>query len=613
MKKDAKYILFIAFCLVFFLNGINAWSVEEGEEKVLDWLDDQPAENKITRVQNNKLSKMTAFPRRSTGNLMNKSISSAQLACFDFVGTKPFINSTVIEAQKINPNLTYLRVYSPQAYQGWNEKPNQQGSGYPFNTSGPATANYQIFPGHWAYKPYTALTAEIGTGANIQITVSDASKIQSGTYYYVIRPADSWEGAEQIKITKTGSTITIDSRAYKSVAKSWPAGSLIARHQTGNGPEIELWVYNLSTRCPVDANGKKAHEALSAWLANNYEKDANANPVSAVDGVLYDADFYNFVDGGSSSTRNSDFDNDGVADWGIDANGVNHWGEGLELFYTGVREGLDKLGKTNVVLLGGTADSFGLSQNNGSQLEGAWSNDFLEDGAIWSKYDRLGYYVSCLKAQVFHSTISPRVSEIECKVASALYYGDKVETRNTPVRFAYAMTTMFDGLTFANQNGFGNSYHYFDEDAVYLSPDEKYGTSVLKSNTADILKNNKWLGKAIGPYKRIIQETDFELSKNLFANGDFEAASVSWTGNQTTINRVLDKKYEGTASLKITPVIPNSNLTMEGASATGGSVSLNTNQEYTLCLAINSEETNRIIRVTLGSMSVRLLITKGWS
>ncbi len=582
-------------------------------ESGLDWLEDQPPLNTITRTQTNKLSTITAYPRRSIGSI-KQSLTAAQMACFDIICQKPFSAVTVASAQSINPNLSYLRIYSPQAWQGAADGPDVQGNGYPFNTSGDATANNEIFAGHWAYKPYTTLSIGISTESGITLSVAHSDNVQDGTYYYVIRPADSWDNAEHIKITKSGQTITINERAYKSIAKSWPAGSIIAQHQLGNGTGNLNWCYNLSIKCPPDANNKKAYEAFSSWLVENYAKDGNGDPSAAVvDGILYDADPLAFVDGGGIAGRNADLDNDGEADWGYDSDGTNHWGSGLELFYSGVRKGFDDKGLTDVVILGGVAESYGVIPNNGTQMEAAWSHQFGEDGAKAGKYNHIGFYISGMKAQTGHGIIAPRVTDVQSKEASAVYHGETVETRNAPVRFSYSMTMMFDGSWFSNQNGFGDAFHYFDEDAVYLESGNNYCKSVLKTNTTDILLNNKWLGKALGQYRRNYDKTTFSQSNNLIQNGDFEDIPDPWTGTGATITRVTDQHYTGSASLCIAPIRPNSSLQIDGAVATGPSITMVSDQEYTLCFATLSSAPERIIRVRLGSFSQKLFITPGWS
>ncbi|MBV5342230.1 hypothetical protein JZU68_00950, partial [bacterium] len=191
-----------------------------------DWMEDQPPTNKITRIQNNKFTTINTFPRRSIGSIKNGSLTAEQMACFDIICSKPYSIDKIMKAKEINPKLSYLRIYSPQAWQGANDEPDKQASGYPFNTSGSATANNQIFAGHFAYKAYTKTKSDLSNTENQILTVVDAERIAKGTFYYVIRPADSWDNAEHIKVTKSPEgVITVSERGYKSVAKSWPAGS----------------------------------------------------------------------------------------------------------------------------------------------------------------------------------------------------------------------------------------------------------------------------------------------------------------------------------------------------------------------------------------------------
>jgi hypothetical protein len=580
-----------------------------------DWLEDQPPTDRITRVQTNKFSVIDSYPRRSTGSLKNPAISSASLSTFDVGCSYPFDVNLVKQSQALNPKQTFLRIYTAQEWQGYIEAvAGRQGMGYPFVTSGTETANTKFFPGHFAYKGYTVINSEIGTGNNIALTINAPGKISEGIFYYCIRPSEKdWTDAEQVKIQKSGSTITIIERGYKSNPKNWPAGSVIAQHQLGNGfGDIRNWVYNLSTKCPVDALGKKAYESLSDWFANNYDEDQFGNPITGmtVDGILYDSDFYLFGEGGPN--RDADFDNNGGSDKGIDPDGTNFWGIGLDLFYKGVREGIDKRGHTNAVILGGVAETFGLKYNNGTQMEAAWSRQFDEDGALAGAYNHIGFYVSGMKAQTGHGIIGPRITDVQSKEASAIYHGSKIETRNAPVRFSYAMSMMFDGTWFSNQNGFGDAFHYFDEDAVYLSPGENYGKSVLKSNAADIRANNKWLGKAIGPYQRVYDSNTFKVSNNKVVFGNFETQPSGWTTTNCTVSLSTDIKYQGSSSLLITPTTPNANTNIEGATAQSPLVALNLG-ENTICFSIYSEVPARRIQIRLGALAQSLYITPGWS
>jgi hypothetical protein len=583
-----------------------------------DWLNDEAQPQKAIYVQKNKLSTIDAFPRKSTGSIKNNAITAEQLATYDIYCSKPFGGGTkVLEAQVFNPNLSWLRIYCPQEWQGGQDGANLQGNGHPFNTSAEATENNMIFAGHFAYKPYTTLSEDLGTKDTMVLKVANAQAIQKGSYC-VVRNADSWKNAEHVQVSKVNDpegTITVVKRGYKSHKQDWKAGAIIAQHQIGNGTDNLNWCYNLSSRCPKDANGKKAYEVFAEWLVKNYDKDEQGKQCKAmVDGILYDSDAYAFIDGGGRKRRNADMDNDGVADWGYAEDGTNFWSEGLEAFYKGVREGLNAIGRKDIIIVGGVAESWGLLPNNGTQVEAAWSHQFIATGAPASAYNYIGFYMSTMKAQTAHGVIYPRVSDVQGKEISALYYGRTVETTNTHVRFSYAMTMMFDGVWFSNQNGFGDPFHYFDEDAVYTAKGENFGKSVLKTNTSDILKNSKWLGKALGGYKRVYDASAFDLSKNLFPNGDFEKLLTEWTGIKAAASMEQNNVYQGKACMKITPDKTNSIVSdWSAATVSSPEISLTADKEYTLCFAIYSESAARKVDVKIGAFTQELFVTPGWN
>ncbi|MBV5342228.1 hypothetical protein JZU68_00940, partial [bacterium] len=77
-------------------------------------------------------------------------------------------------------------------------------------------------------------------------------------------------------------------------------------------------------------------------------------------------------------------------------------------------------------------------------------------------------------------------------------------------------------------------------------------------------------------------------------NGNFEAPiGISWSGEKATVKQVTDKKYEGKNALLIEPIIPNDQFHLEGASASGPSIALKANQEYTVCFSVYNEAPER--------------------
>ncbi len=128
-----------------------------------------------------------------------------------------------------------------------------------------------------------------------------------------------------------------------------------------------MWSYNQSSVCPQDANGNTLGEVMAQWLSGSpVPSDAN--------GVLFDADPYVLdVDG--------DYDNDLAADPDWTSPGIGVWGEGMQSFYSAVRDELTSVGKDIHIIVGGWIATRGFVQLNGIQEESLFddTSDILED------------------------------------------------------------------------------------------------------------------------------------------------------------------------------------------------------------------------------------------
>jgi hypothetical protein len=469
-----------------------------------------------------------------------------------------------------------------------------------------------MFAGHWLYAPGTTLSAAISATATT-LQVADATRFNVGRYIVIY---DGGPGAFQngehalvSAINTATKTLTLAARGYKSTPYAHGAGAIVAEHVIGNGTgdgwEMN-WVYNLSTASPRDASGRQINEVMAEWLAQNYNKDTAGRPATPrIDGILYDSDFHFVVDGGHG--RKPDVDNDLVLDNGIAADGRNLWGEGLDDFYTGVRERLP-----GVVVVGGVIESRGYSSLNGTQLEGfpnrnlgAYNEDYREIDGLMSNYS----------VHMHHGEVGPYYTESINRVSTKLYpYNGIVEATNAPFRFSFGLTLMDDG--FYGQQNSNVTDPWWDEYAVDTVPGSAtYGRAIASNpqNESSIRSHDGWMGSPLGPRYRVYDEAAFVLARNLLPSGTFDTALGPWTGSNVTVARDASAAngLDGAGVLHI-GAQQHYSSSETGASVQGPTAQLVAGREYTLTFAAKATAI-RTIGVAVGSQTEQFYIPATWA
>ncbi len=232
------------------------------------------------------------YPRISIGTGLRR-IEPERHSKYDVIFGKGFLINDIGKVQAINPDVEGLRLNSALAFQAYDGKTCSASAGVPFAGTGPSTQGCNMFAGHWLYKAGTQLTGAVSAGAT-QLRVQNANSFVVGEYVVIYdAPAGSFKNAEHARITavsKSTNTLTV-SRGYKSTAASHSVGAIVAAHALGQGTDKRLWAWNQSSTCPKDGSGRRWNQVMADWLAVNYDKDANGNPVKAkIDGVIFDAD-----------------------------------------------------------------------------------------------------------------------------------------------------------------------------------------------------------------------------------------------------------------------------------------------------------------------------------
>jgi len=552
------------------------------------------------------------FPRLSTGNL-HLAGTAEQMSKYDIVALKPTRFDLLRQVQAINSATQGLRVFCPQEYQGATEQNScRTGNGMPFDTTAESTGPCNVYAGHWLYAPGTTLSAAI-TATSVTLKVADPSRFNAGRYVVIYDGGPgAFVNAEHARVTTVNTatkTLTLESRAYKSTARAHGAGAIVAEHVLGNDAEQSPlnWAYNLSTASPRDGSGRQLNEVMAEWLAKNYDKSPTGGTVAArVDGITYDSDFHFVADGGHG--RKPDVNNDLVLDNGLTASGDNLWGDGLDAFYTMVRDRLP-----NAIILGGVVEARGFTSLNGIQLEG-WVQRNLGMSAT-PDYREIDGRLSAYSVQMHHGRVGPRVSEGINKMPTKLYPStdDPNPPDNSGFRFSYGLMLLDDG--YYGQMAWHVNDPWWDEYAVDVLNATTFGQAVPANATDEskIRDHDGWMGFPLGPRYRVYDPVIFAPERNLLTNGGFDSTITGWTGSNvklsldTTVGDVLD----GTGALRISKHEKYAS-SESGAFVRGPTVSLVKGVQYTLVFGIRSSSI-RTIQVAVGSESELLYIPDTWS
>lgn len=500
-------------------------------------------------------------------------------------------------AQKINPDLIYLRFFNPIEFQS--NIPHAM----PFDGTGPATENGNVFAGHWVYQAGSRLTRGIDASASV-LQVEDASRFDVG-YYLVIydAPAGSFANAEHMKITgvnRQNNTVTVNARGYKSRARAHASGSIVAQHATVNVNvgSRNNWMYNHSLTCPRDANGNQFSETMVAWAEDYYDRLVDGRRIDIrVDGFHFDTDRYIML-----GRMAADVDNDLRRDDGILPGGDNVWGKGLENFYALLREALpDKM------IVGGGSDARGIDSINGTQIEGfpVASNSF----GVRPDYSSVNARLANFGVHTRSHTVGPAMTMALSKAPTLEYPGmepsfrrdpnDPKPTSNAPFRFSFGLALMDDGFYGMPSSGDHDKEGvWWDEYSVDVDPNSPTYGQAMRSNHDDesqVRKHMGWMGQPLGERVRVYDAEAFRPGRSLLANGDFEQGLSGWSGNNVSLSRVSDAPEHGDAYALRASGQQSYRSSPNGASINGPTVALEGGKEYTLVFAARSDGFRRIV------------------
>ena len=512
--------------------------------------------------------------------------------------------------QKENPELQYFRTINPNEYLGYNDENSSricpQGHGNPFSTTTASSGDCGVYAGHWLYEAGTLSSNSI-TANSTSLRVADASRFTNGDYVVIYdSPAGSFNNAEHARITSINSsnnTLTLQ-RGFKSNAVSHPSGSIVAQHSRGFGNNNpENWSYNLSSQSPRDANNRTYNQFLPIWMEQNVSNDLSGNPSDAkVSGFLFDADF-SFL----FRSRNADVNNDLVVDHGISPSGVNWWGDGLEAFYSRVRDRFP-----DFILIGGTRDARGFDSLNGAQFEGfpGYVDFFSPD----PEYDNLAALLTNYSFNTRHRSNGPAHTHILSKTPSRVYPNDvnPSQTTNRTFRFALGLTLLDDGY-FGFRNSQTHPDMWFDEYAVDVTPGSPNFGNAIASNPDDearVRAHLGWLGNPIGPRIRLYSDTEFAPQQALLA-ATFDSNINDWTGDQVNVSRSTSVVQDGSGSLRLSEHIGGYQPLFSNARVRGPLVSVTQGQEYTYVFSARSSEI-REVSVFVGGHTERFIFRPEW-
>lgn len=569
------------------------------------YLDDAPYKANVPQVPG-------PFPKIMLTETQSVAGPAEQFTKYDLVGVKAGMLWKIEDIQALNPDVELHYGFDARGYQGEVYTPDkvcELGAGMPFGWTGPATEDCAFYAGHWLYYPGTQLQRGL-TSTDTVAYVKDASRLTVGEYVVIYdAPAGSFENAEHTRVvgidrSTTPHKVTLASRGFKSTARYHGYGSIIAQHVQSRGYTVQNWAYNTSLACPRDANNRTIAEVMANWLDENVGKKGNGVPADVVvDGIYFDSDSYFF------DVSEIDIDNDLVADAGISDTGVNLWGEGLEYFYSMVRDRFP-----NIRVVGGTRHSRGFGTLNGTQLEG-WptTGDYK---ATIPNYTHDGFDSNLQRYKVhlqYHTTPEGYVEQLS-KAPTRLYpHGATPPNTNAAFRFSLASSLLGESH-FGTQNSSIEPDPWWDEYAVDVKPGSPTYGRAIASNPDDesaIRAHKGWLGYPIGPYERVYDEQAFDPGRSLLTNGGFETGINGWRFTNINASVVSTVRLAGQNALNIR-YHQEYTRNVDSAKVTGEAVYLTAGKEYTLAFAVKATKM-REISVRVQGIKSKFLVPTDWT
>ncbi len=486
------------------------------------------------------------------------------------------------------------------------------GSGRPFESSGAASTGSAVFAGHWLYLAGSTLRTSIDSN-DLVLPVDNSRRFTAGQYVVIYNGGrGAFLNAEHAKIASvdhTKETLTLARRGFKSSPTFHPAGAVVAQHQIGAGgtgktKPPEDWSYNFSSRCPVDANGKRMNVVMGEWLASHLSLDGSENPVGRFeyDGVLFDGErgyFYPFA--------TVDMDNDLVAEDGLNPDtGENMYGEGIEALYARLRS---RLGGSKI-LVASNGDMRGFADLNGTQCEG-YPNTGTSYGSP-PKYILSDQKLASYSYHVHHHAYGPAYTEVTSKTPTLIYpnleNGGSRPTSNAPFRYSFGMALLENGSYGQKRTGFQPWWDEYSVDVASGSPTWGQAIPNDDSKTTQIDKVRRhtgWLGSPLGARTRIFEPSLFDVSKNLLSDAGFESGEGGWKGQNVRLSSGAG--FLGTFSLHSGPMADYS-TDVYSASVTSPMMHSSSPQTYTLCFAVKSSQV-REFGVQFGGGTMQTIVS----
>jgi hypothetical protein len=536
-------------------------------------------------------------------------VTAEEYSKYDFITSHGMAFSSVERIQEqYSPDTMMLRHISGRAYQSFNFTSCSISSGLAFESTtassqgGPNADGCGIYAGHWLYKAGSRLRQSVG--ANEQtLAVENAARFERNSYVVIYNaPAGSFNNAEHARVTAVNTsndTIQVQ-RGFKSNNSNHASGSIVAQHVIGQGPEWELWAYNMTTQSPRDASGKTFSEFYADWIGRNILRFDNGTRTTAnIAGVMFDADFYYEYD-----RYDVDANNDLAVDDAMGSGGQNWLGNGLDAFYERVTQRAP-----GYYVVVGVHDARGFDSAHGGQMEG-WLDYGNGDFNPNPVYPKLSKIMASYLFNMAERSQGPALVMNLTKTPTKLYpgYSDNVSS-NAAFRLGLATTLIDDG--YFGTHTMQEPDAWYDEYAVNMTRGStNFGKAINKNDIDGIQQHNGWLGQPLGPFKRVYADADFAPTKSLIGNNTFDNNLQAWSARGVSISRVTSGTQDGAGALHASRM--HSFSSSESAAAViSEQVYLSGSTTYTLAFSARASKA-REIRVDVGGDSYRIPIGEKW-